>query len=573
MAKDGKMTNLEVLLLWNGENQNTSLTTLLTQSMEMDVHSVWWDIASKVYKVLVSVGRNEWFVFRRYAEFDKLYNTLKKQFPTMNLKIPAKRIFGDNFDPDFIKQRRAGLNEFIQNLVRQPELCNHPDVRAFLQMDNPKHQSDPSEDEDDRTSRKLNSTSQNINLGPSGNPHAKPTDFDFLKVIGKGSFGKVLLAKRKLDGKYYAVKVLQKKVVLNRKEQKHIMAERNVLLKNVKHPFLVGLHYSFQTTEKLYFVLDFVNGGESLPACLSYAGAQCFSRQLQCPLGLPRSGASKRVLPWGPLRSSGTTQPASSSPPPPPPPLKRQLFFHLQRERSFPEHRARFYAAEIASALGYLHSINIVYRDLKPENILLDSLGHVVLTDFGLCKEGIATSDTTATFCGTPEYLAPEVIRKQPYDNTVDWWCLGAVLYEMLYGLPPFYCRDVAEMYENILHKPLNLRPGISLTAWSILEDLLEKDRQNRLGAREDFLEIQRHPFFESLSWTDLLQKKIPPPFNPNVVGPDDIRNFDAVFTEEMVPYSVCISSDYHFVNASVLEADDAFVGFSYAPPSEDLFS
>ncbi|XP_006028879.1 serine/threonine-protein kinase Sgk3 isoform X5 [Alligator sinensis] len=421
-----------------------------------------------VYKVLVSVGRNEWFVFRRYAEFDKLYNTLKKQFPTMNLKIPAKRIFGDNFDPDFIKQRRAGLNEFIQNLVRQPELCNHPDVRAFLQMDNPKHQSDPSEDEDDRTSRKqLNSTSQNINLGPSGNPHAKPTDFDFLKVIGKGSFGKVLLAKRKLDGKYYAVKVLQKKVVLNRKE----------------------------------------------------------------------------------------------------------LFFHLQRERSFPEHRARFYAAEIASALGYLHSINIVYRDLKPENILLDSLGHVVLTDFGLCKEGIATSDTTATFCGTPEYLAPEVIRKQPYDNTVDWWCLGAVLYEMLYGLPPFYCRDVAEMYENILHKPLNLRPGISLTAWSILEDLLEKDRQNRLGAREDFLEIQRHPFFESLSWTDLLQKKIPPPFNPNVVGPDDIRNFDAVFTEEMVPYSVCISSDYHFVNASVLEADDAFVGFSYAPPSEDLFS
>ncbi|XP_042318295.1 serine/threonine-protein kinase Sgk3 isoform X3 [Sceloporus undulatus] len=379
-----------------------------------------------VYKVLVSVGTNEWFVFRRYAEFDKLYHTLRKQFPTMNLRIPAKRIFGDNFDPDFIKQRRAGLNEFIQNLVQQLELCNHPDVRTFLQMDNPKHQFDPSEDEDERNSEKLNSISQNINLGPSGNPHAKPTDFDFLKVIGKGSFGKVLLAKRKLDGKFYAVKVLQKKIVLNRKEQKHIMAERNVLLKNVKHPFLVGLHYSFQTTEKLYFVLDFVNGGE--------------------------------------------------------------LFFHLQKERSFPEHRARFYAAEIASALGYLHSIKIVYRDLKPENILLDSLGHVVLTDFGLCKEGIAISDTTATFCGTPE------------------------------------------------------------------------------------LEIQRHPFFESLSWTDLLQKKIPPPFNPNVSGPDDIRNFDTAFTEEMVPYSVCISSDYNIVNASVLEADDAFIGFSYAPPSEDLF-
>ncbi|XP_014395272.1 PREDICTED: serine/threonine-protein kinase Sgk3 [Myotis brandtii] len=524
-----------------------------------------------VYKVLVSVGRSEWFVFRRYAEFDKLYNTLKKQFPTMALKIPAKRIFGDNFDPGllgiFIKEIRPlkklarlrptchhscslpsrGLQPFSTQHSRQPltwcspsrcvclvlmsanSFCRpaaahggrkgvsyqkhpgtSPDVRAFLQMDSPKHQSDPSEDEDERSTEKLHSTSQNINLGPSGNPHAKPTDFDFLKVIGKGSFGKVLLAKRKLDGKFYAVKVLQKKIVLNRREQKHIMAERNVLLKNVKHPFLVGLHYSFQTTEKLYFVLDFVNGGE--------------------------------------------------------------LFFHLQRERSFPEHRARFYAAEIASALGYLHSIKIVYRDLKPENILLDSVGHVVLTDFGLCKEGIAISDTTTTFCGTPEYLAPEVIRKQPYDNTVDWWCLGAVLYEMLYGLPPFYCRDVAEMYDNILHKPLNLRPGVSLTAWSILEELLEKDRQNRLGAKEDFLEIQNHPFFESLSWTDLVQKKIPPPFNPNVAGPDDIRNFDAAFTEETVPYSVCVSTDYSIVNASVLEADDAFVGFSYAPPSEDLF-
>ncbi|XP_067227148.1 serine/threonine-protein kinase Sgk2 isoform X4 [Chanodichthys erythropterus] len=202
----------------------------------------------------------------------------------------------------------------------------------------------------------LSSPSDEVNLGVSVNPHAKPTDFDFLAVIGKGTFGKVLLAKLKADGKFYAVKVLQKKVILKKKEQKNIMAERNVLLKSLKHPFLVGLHYSFQTSEKLYFVLDYVNGGE--------------------------------------------------------------LFYHLQRERCFSEARARFYTAEVASAIGYLHSLNIVYRDLKPENILLDYQGHVVLTDFGLCKEGIEPEGTTTTFCGTPENDAINEMQLPDTSNT-----------------------------------------------------------------------------------------------------------------------------------------------------------
>uniref|UniRef100_A0A8B9R869 Serine/threonine-protein kinase Sgk1 n=1 Tax=Astyanax mexicanus TaxID=7994 RepID=A0A8B9R869_ASTMX len=465
---------------------------------EWDQHCPAVDlITKKKKKLMVSVGRHEWFVFRRYTEFDKLYNTLKKQYPALNLKIPAKRIFGDNFDPEFIKQRRTGLHEFIQKIVSHPQLSNHPDVRDFLQMNKSKYFSDASEDEEEVC--KI--------IGLILVNSAKPTDFDFLKVIGKGSFGKVLLAKRKRDGKCYAIKVLQKKVILNRREQKHIMAERNVLLKNVKHPFLVGLHYSFQTTDKLYFVLDFVNGGE--------------------------------------------------------------LFFHLQKERTFPESRAKFYIAEMASALGYLHSLNIVYRDLKPENILLDFQGHIVLTDFGLCKEGISQADTTTTFCGTPEYLAPEVLRKQPYDNTVDWWCLGSVLYEMLYGLPPFYSRDTHEMYENILHKELPMRPGASTTAWSILQGLLEKDNTRRLGYRDDFNEVKSHDFFSSINWDDLEQKKIPPPFNPSVY---DISNFDPEFTEETVPNSVCISTEHSIVNASVMEADDAFLGFSYAPPSDDSF-
>ncbi|XP_073483415.1 serine/threonine-protein kinase Sgk1 isoform X2 [Aquarana catesbeiana] len=404
----------------------------------------------------------------------------------------------------FMKQRRMGLNDFIQKISTNTYTCKHNEVQSILNI------SQPSEPE------LLNgnpspppSPSQQINLGPSSNPHAKPSDFQFLKIIGKGSFGKVLLARHTADEKFYAVKVLQKKAILKKKEEKHIMSERNVLLKNVKHPFLVGLHFSFQTSSRLYFILDYINGGE--------------------------------------------------------------LFYHLQRERCFLEPRARFYAAEIASALGYLHSLNIVYRDLKPENILLDSQGHIVLTDFGLCKENIEPNGTTSTFCGTPEYLAPEVLHKQPYDRTVDWWCLGAVLYEMLYGLPPFYSRNTAEMYDNILNKPLQLKPNITNSARNLLEGLLQKDRTKRLGAKNDFMEIKNHIFFSPINWDDLINKKITPPFNPNVSGPSDLQHFDPEFTEEPVPNSIGQSPDSILITASIKEAAEAFMGFSYAPPMESF--
>uniref|UniRef100_A0A3P8WZU0 Serum/glucocorticoid regulated kinase 2a n=1 Tax=Cynoglossus semilaevis TaxID=244447 RepID=A0A3P8WZU0_CYNSE len=329
-----------------------------------------------------------------------------------------------------------------------------------------------------------------VNLGPSANPHARPTDFDFLAVIGKGTFGKVLLAKLKADNKFYAVKVLQKKVILKKKEQKNIMAERNVLLKSLKHPFLVRLHYSFQTSEKLYFVLDYVNGGE--------------------------------------------------------------LFFHLQKERCFSEARARFYTAEVASAIGYLHSLNI---------------GHVVRTDFGLCKEGVEPEGTTSTFCGTPEYLAPEIIRKEPYDRTVDWWCLGTVLYEMIYSLPPFYSRDVGEMYDGILHKPLHMPPGKSDAIRSLLVGLLQKDPHRRLGSIADFLEIKNHIFFTPINWDDLYHKRITPPYNPNVRGPADTQHIDPEFTREMVPNSVSRTPEF----SGSTSCSNAFVGFSYVS-NEDSF-
>lgn len=473
-----------------------------------------WEKEKKfvVYKVVVNSGTKSWFIFRRYNEFHTLYEKVKRLCPEANLRLPGKKIFG-NLDPEFIQQRREGLDEFIKKLIQHPRLSQNPEVKSFLSLDNPRNAPDASDSDLSIESNESMSKDNNpINLGPSEKKSVKPSDFEFLKVIGKGSFGKVLLARHKNEGGVYAVKVLQKQAIMKRNEVKHIMAERNVLLKNVVHPFLVGLHYSFQTPDKLYFVLDYVNGGE--------------------------------------------------------------LFFHLQRERYFPEARARFYAAEMASAIGYLHSLNIIYRDLKPENILLDSKGHIVLTDFGLCKEGIEGMGTTNTFCGTPEYLAPEVLRKQPYDKTVDWWCLGAVLYEMMYGLPPFYSRDTAEMYDNILYKPLRLRTNVSASARSLLEGLLQKEKEQRLGAKKDFQEIKTHTFFADISWQDLDAKKIDPPYNPNVSGQLDLKHFDPEFVREPVPASVGKSPGLNkLVSASVMEADGMFQGFSYVPPAEDAFS
>ena len=501
------MAGLAGSLTVQKDNSPTSPTVAISdyQTWETDKRFV-------VYKVVINAENKSWFIFRRYNEFHSLHEKIKKLFPDANLRLPGKRIFG-NLDPEFIQQRRDGLDEFIQKLVSHPKISRLPEVRSFLSLDNPRNAQEPVDTETFEDSVTMNGKDNNpVNLGPSEKASVKPSDFEFLKVIGKGSFGKVLLARHKNESKMYAIKVLQKQAIMKRNEVKHIMSERNVLLKNIIHPFLVGLHYSFQTQDKLYFVLDYVNGGE--------------------------------------------------------------LFFHLQRERYFPEQRAKFYAAEMASAIGYLHSLNIIYRDLKPENILLDSKGHITLTDFGLCKEGIEGMGTTSTFCGTPEYLAPEVLKKQPYDKTVDWWCLGAVLYEMMYGLPPFYSRDTAEMYDNILYKPLRLRTNVSASARSILEGLLQKEKEQRLGAKKDFHEIKSHAFFSDMNWDDLDNKKIHPPYNPNVSGQLDLKHFDPEFVREPVPASVGKSAGgSKMVSASVMEADNMFQGFSYVPPAEDAFS
>lgn len=323
--------------------------------------------------------------------------------------------------------------------------------------------------------------------------------FELLKVIGKGSFGKVMQVRKRDTSRIYALKTLRKAHIVSRSEVNHTLAERTVLAQ-VNNPFIVPLKFSFQSPEKLYLVLAFVNGGE--------------------------------------------------------------LFHHLQREGRFNEERSRFYTAELLSALECLHGFNVVYRDLKPENILLDYTGHIALCDFGLCKLNMTETETTNTFCGTPEYLAPELLHGQGYTKTVDWWTLGVLLYEMLTGLPPFYDENTNEMYRKILQDELRFPAEVAPDARDLLKGLLTRDPNHRLG-NNGAQDIKSHPFFSVIDWRKLLQKKVQPPFKPSVESAIDTSNFDEEFTSEVPLDSVV--DDSHLSETVQRQFD----GFTWNPTGE----
>ncbi|OKL57301.1 Serine/threonine-protein kinase gad8 [Talaromyces atroroseus] len=330
----------------------------------------------------------------------------------------------------------------------------------------------------------------------------KIEDFDLLKVIGKGSFGKVMQVLKKDTGRIYALKTLRKAHIISRSEVAHTLAERSVLAQ-INNPFIVPLKFSFQSPEKLYLVLAFVNGGE--------------------------------------------------------------LFHHLQREQRFDINRARFYTAELLCALECLHGFKVIYRDLKPENILLDYTGHIALCDFGLCKLDMKDEDKTNTFCGTPEYLAPELLLGTGYTKSVDFWTLGVLLYEMLTGLPPFYDENTNEMYKKIVQEPLTFPSHdiVPAAARDLLTRLLDRDPQRRLGAN-GAAEIKAHHFFSNIDWRKLLQRKYEPTFKPNVIDARDTNNFDIEFTGEVPKDSV----DDTILSQT---AQEHFVGWSYNRPVAGL--
>lgn len=213
-----------------------------------------------------------------------------------------------------------------------------------------------------------------------------------------------------------------------------------------------------------------------------------------------------------------------------------ELFYHLSQERKFSEEKTKFYGAEIVSALGYLHDHQIIYRDLKLENLLLGRDGHIKIADFGLCKDNIRFTDTTRTFCGTPEYLSPEVIEDNQYGRAVDWWSLGVLLYEMMCGSLPFNNRTTDLLFREILLKPVSFPANLSEPAKSFLNGLLVKDPTKRLGGGpDDAREIMIHAFFRGLNWQDLIEKRISPPFVPEITSETDTRYFDRQFTAEPV--------------------------------------
>lgn len=337
-------------------------------------------------------------------------------------------------------------------------------------------------------------------LGPTENTKKSLDDFEIMKVLGKGTFGKVYMAKEKASGEVFAIKVLRKDVVIQKEEIAHTMTEGRVLRMS-QHPFLTSLHYSFQTDDRLCFVMDYVKGGE--------------------------------------------------------------LFFHIARERKFTEPRARFYGCEITLALEYLHKQNVVYRDLKLENLLLDHEGHIKITDFGLCKEQIKYGDTCKTFCGTPEYLAPEILDDRDYGRAVDWWGLGVVLYEMLCGKLPFYNKNHETLFEMIVMSEVKYPNNISPDAKSILAGLLTKEPTKRLGGgARGAAELKEHAFHASVNWDDAYNKLIPPPFVPTVESLEDTSNFDTMFTNE--------TPNFTPVNTGVLEDNNyTFNEFTYVAKPE----
>lgn len=474
-------------------------TTIQAPSFSGDIIT-----GAQVVYYIVEVRRangDAWVLERGYNDFRALQSKIKARFPEITQVVggfPSRSLIAPKLGSRIVEDRQKFFQAYLQALLQlKPRL---KDVNDFLEI----------------SSGAQEASKHELTID----------DFELLKVLGKGSFGKVFLVRVIGTVEYYAMKVLNKSEVKRRRQIEHTKTELKVM-GAADHPFICHLRYAFQTETRLFMVSDFCQGGE--------------------------------------------------------------LFYHLKQKKSFSNSMVRFYSAEIALALEYLHRHNIVYRDIKPENVLLDDSGHVNITDFGLSRDNISDSASGATtFCGTPEYLSPEMLlarsrdgkrNKKSYGLSVDWWGLGILMYEMFFGWPPFYDQSKKRMCHRILRDKLQFpnlpqvteedkrnktKRQISQSAKSIISGLLNRDPQKRLGVvGRGFDEIKEHPFYEGLDWDALYKRQLDPPFKPKIAAMTE--NFEKGFTSEPPTMSISANNATKGDKEEELEMEDEFEGFTFS--------
>jgi len=422
-------------LHYASQNGHKKIVQLLLTKPSVDLN-----IKNNDYRLAYDLASNQEIrrLFEKVTTEKKILNSKFEQ------KVPIHNTKAENVQKMFETARIPTRRLPYESSKESQETINFDDyqkssiINVYSKTSNDDHDID-----------RLNASDLLKNDHP--NEKIGPHSFTVHSLLGKGSFGEVYLVEKKGTGMYYAMKVLDKSKVQKHNLVRYVLTERNVL-SLTNHPFIVGLNYSFQTSDKLFLILDYCPGGD--------------------------------------------------------------LGEHLQKERRFSEERARVYLAEIILALEDLHKRDIIFRDLKPDNIVLDAEGHAMLTDFGLSKEGVLDHvNGTKSFCGSVAYLAPEMLKRVGHGKAVDWYLLGVVFYEMLVGMPPYYANNREELFSNIERAPLKIPSNLSQEAKSLIIGLLQRNPPKRLGAGKlDAEEIKAHPFFAKINWKDVEQRKLKVP-------------------------------------------------------------